>query len=366
MIFSVNDPLLIPEIGSTIDAEQAMALAINAAQRGAAFVSPNPLVGCVIVDRDHRFLGVGYHEKYGQAHAEVNALKSIKDQSVLHGATFYVTLEPCAHEGKTPSCAKALAKLPIKKVVYGLQDPNPLVSGQGTQILTVSGIEAVEYQGQLKKSLIELPEIFLKNFVQKKIFVAVKMATSLDAQMALASGESKWITGEHSREYAHELRSRYDAIVVGKNTILQDDPSLNIRHSKIQKENRIVILDRSRTIQKVIKQGRRFQFLKAHAAENIVFPEATLLPDVLQELWESGIKSVFVEGGGTLISQFVQNDLVDRLHLFMAPVILGSGAGRSWTNSLKITSMNEKIQLTNMQVKNLGTDVYLTGRFNLT
>ena len=206
-------------------------------------------------------------------------------------------------------------------------------------------------------------KIFLKNFTQKKIFVAAKLASSLDGQIALANGESKWITNDQSRQFAHELRSRYDAVLVGKNTILHDNPSLNIRHPKIQKNTKIIILDRSHTIKKQIKEGRAFQFIKSHAAENIIFPNATALPDVLQELWISGIKSIYVEGGGTILSQFFQEGLVDRLHLFMAPIILGAGAGQSWTKSLKLNSMSEKIQLNNMQSKNLGTDVYLTGQF---
>lgn len=362
MIYSINDQIQFPNLGAAITAEQAMDLAIRTAQQGAAFVSPNPLVGCVIVDREHRFLAAGHHEKYGEAHAEVNALKKISEPSLVNGATVYVTLEPCAHEGKTPSCAKALAKLPIQKVIYGLQDPNPLVSGQGTQILKAAGIEALEYQGELKQSLTDLPEVFLKNFTHKKIFVAAKLASSLDGQMALANGESKWITGEQSREFGHELRSRYDAVLVGKNTILQDDPSLNIRHPKIKKTTKLVILDRSQTIQKQIKEGRAFQFQKAHIAENIIFPKSSALPDVLQELWLLGIKSVYVEGGGTVLSQFFQEGLVDRLHLFMAPVILGAGAGQSWTKSLKLASMQDKILLKQMASKNLGTDIYFTGR----
>ena len=364
MIYSVNDQIQIPAIGSVITTEQAMALAIQLAQQGAAFVSPNPMVGCVIVDQEHRFLAGGFHERYGQGHAEVNALKKITDQGTLNGSTVYVTLEPCAHEGKTPSCARALAKLPIKKVVYGLQDPNPLVSGQGVQILKAVGIEAVEYQGPQKNALTELAEIFLKNFTQKKVFVAAKLASSLDGQIALAHGESKWITNEQSRQFSHELRSRYDAVIVGKNTILQDDPSLNIRHPKILKTTKLIVLDRAHTIEKQIKEGRAFQFLKAHATENIIFPNASALPDVLQELWVSGIKSVYVEGGGTILSQFFQEGLVDRLHLFIAPIILGSGGGQSWTNSLKLSSMSEKILLNNMQSKNFGTDIYLTGQLN--
>lgn len=364
MIYSISDQIQSPQIGEVLKPEQAMQHAIMQAQRGAGFVSPNPLVGCVIVDRENRFLAFGYHEKFGEGHAEVNALKKISNATDLEGATVYVTLEPCAHEGKTPSCAKALAKLPLKRVIFGLQDPNPLVSGQGEQILKTAGIKAVEYHedGVLKNSLLELPEIFLKNFTHKKIFVAAKLATSLDGQIALSTGESKWITGPESREFSHELRSRYDAVVVGKNTILQDDPSLNIRHPKINKMTKLVILDRSKTIARQIQEGREFKFLKAHATENIIFPKSKTLTELQYELWGLGLRSVFVEGGAEIISEFLKAGLVDRLHLFLAPVILGSSGGLSWTKSLKISAMHEKIQLKNLQSRAFGTDFYLTGR----
>ena len=169
-----------------ISVEDAFLLAMIEAEKGAAHVSPNPLVGCVIVDADHRVIATGHHAKYGQSHAEVDALRKLTPEQLNH-ATMYVTLEPCAHEGKTPSCAKALAKLPLTRVVYGLEDPNPLVRGQGADILRAAGIDAVEYQGPLKNELRNLCEIFLKNFTEKKIFVAAKIASSLDGQIAMKS-----------------------------------------------------------------------------------------------------------------------------------------------------------------------------------
>ena len=224
--------------------DQAMQLAISEALKGAPFVSPNPKVGCVILDSQGELLSTGYHKKFGEAHAEIEALKNLNPDQ-LKGAHLIVTLEPCAHEGKTPSCAKTLAKLPIKKVTFGLVDPNPLVAGQGAKILKEAGIEVEEYQGILKADLEEVCEEFLWNFRQKKVFVAVKIAQSLDGKIALLNGESKWITGPDSRQKVHELRAQYDAVLVGKNTILIDNPSLDIRHPKIQKENKVVVLDRS-------------------------------------------------------------------------------------------------------------------------
>ncbi len=232
-----------------------MQLAISVAGGGAAYVSPNPLVGCVIVDRNHQLLATGFHAKCGADHAEIDAVKKLhKDE--LKNSTMYVTLEPCAHEGKTPSCAKHIAGLAVKKIVYGLIDPNPLISGQGAQILIDAGKTAVLYEGPLKEDLEDLCEIFLKNYRDRKVFVAAKVATSLDGQIALKSGESKWITGPSSREFVHELRSRYDAIIVGRNTVEVDDPALNIRHETIKKIIKVVVLDPSGSLLKKLKPGK--------------------------------------------------------------------------------------------------------------
>ena len=209
MIHTLFDEITYPLRGEKISSDGAMELALRVAYLGAAHVSPNPLVGCVIVDENHNFVACGYHERYGEAHAEISALNKIADveRALLKNSTFYVTLEPCAHQGKTPSCARTLSLLPIKKVIYGLQDPNPLVSGQGAQILKNASIEAEVYEVPLKVQLFELVEVFLKNFTQKKIFVAGKIASSLDGLMALKNGESKWITSVLAREFSHELRS---------------------------------------------------------------------------------------------------------------------------------------------------------------
>jgi diaminohydroxyphosphoribosylaminopyrimidine deaminase / 5-amino-6-(5-phosphoribosylamino)uracil reductase len=365
MIHTLYDEITYPHRGEKISSDSAMELALRCAHLGAAHVSPNPLVGCVIVDENHNFIACGYHERYGEAHAEICALNKIaeQDRALLKNSTVYVTLEPCAHQGKTPSCARTLSLLPIKKVIYGLQDPNPLVSGQGAQILKNAKIEVELYEGSLKNRLFDLVEIFLKNFMQKKIFVTVKVASSLDGQMALKSGESKWITSEVSREFSHELRSRYDAVLIGKNTILKDNPSLNIRHSKIEKKNKVVILDRTRTIQNLIADGKKFKFQDHHADNNIIFPKSKKIDEQLEELWGFGVRSVFVEGGAEIISQLFQKQLIDRLHLFTAPVIIGSVNGVSWTSSFGIQNLMEKLVLKNPEFRQFGSDSYVTGKF---
>ncbi len=352
-----------------ISGDQAMRFAMDVAVQGAPYVSPNPVVGCVVVNENHQFLAYGFHPKYGSEHAEINALNKLTELEIKN-STFYVTLEPCAHQGKTGSCAKKLATLPIKKVVYGLMDPNPLVSGQGAGILQQAGIIAEEYQGDLKNDLQSLCEIFLKNFTQKKVFIAAKVATSLDGQIALKSGESKWITSANSRNYVHELRSYYDAILVGANTIVQDDPSLNIRHAEIIKENKVIVLDPENVIFKSDSK-----FLKLHNKENIIFAvkktnddnpfhqiEFSDLENLTAQLFALGVKSIFIEGGARTYSSFFQAGLIDRLYLFMAPSIIGAHSGLSWTSHLQTESLNKKINFTDLKVRSLAPDIFLTAK----
>lgn len=365
------DEQIVPTPGEKFTDDQAMALAIQVAMNGASFVSPNPLVGCVILDRDHKFLASGFHALYGGSHAEVNAYQKLSAEQ-LKQSQFFVTLEPCAHQGKTPSCAKALAQMNLKRVVYGLKDPFPLVSGKGAQILKDAGVDVQEYQGDLKSKLEEVAEVFLKNTREKKVFVAMKVAMSLDGQIALKTGESKWITSEKSREYTHELRSRYDAILVGRRTVEADDPLLNIRHPRIQKKNKVVILDPQGLLLQQIEEGREFKFLTAHDPQDIFFAtmkyqsekyrtaKFTDLPQLMEQLWSIGLRSIFVEGGARTYSEFLKSGLIDRLHLFVAPSIIGAGNGLSWTQNYSVSELTEKLQMQINETRLIGPDIYLT------
>lgn len=382
-----------PNIGDSISTLEAMQWALAEASRGAGFVSPNPLVGCVIVDEQHCFLSSGYHRLYGKAHAEVDAVQNLQDVSLLKNATVYVTLEPCAHEGKTPSCAKMLAKFPLKKVVYGLKDPNPLVAGQGAQILKDHGIQAVTYfeetgDSSLQVSLYEICEIFLRNFIEKKIFVAVKMASSLDGCLALENGQSQWITGPESREYSHYLRSLYDGTMIGSKTLEIDNPGLNIRHPHIQKENKIIILD---TKGELLTRWKSFKISELNLPKNLywcvgfgilnpdviktcnmdtehphvieceITEDFLNLDSVLENLFKMGLKSIFVEGGANLISEFLRLQKVQRMYLFQAPKILGSQKARRWSQTLNFESMLDTVNLQNSEIYRLGNDMLWTG-----
>ena len=373
------------KIGDHLSIDQAMSLAIREAAKGAGFVSPNPLVGCVILDSHGRLLSKGYHQVYGGAHAEINALEGLTapaKMDLLEGGRLIVTLEPCAHEGKTPSCAKTIAKLPFKEVIYGLVDPNPLVAGQGAQIIENANIKATLYDKQ-KNDLEELCEHFLMNHRSQRPFVSLKIAASLDGQLALKSGESKWITGELAREKSRYLRAIHDITVVGKNTLLQDDPQLNIRHIQFpHKENKILILDsKGECLQRpglrIFESHRPENIFIAMAEDESVENPSSLaqilkvrrhldtgldIKDLLTKLWKLGVKSVFVEGGAQLISSFISLKEANRLYLFQAPILLGASSGKAWSEGVTIKDMNSRISLRNPKIQKLDRDLLITGR----
>lgn len=358
---SVKDRMLEPEpkLGQVLSDLQAMKLAIQEAYRGLGYTSPNPLVGCVILDSKNQFLAKGHHAKVGEAHAEIDALnKANPDQ--LKSARVFVTLEPCAHQGRTGSCAKALSDLPIAEVIYGLQDPNPLVAGKGAEILKSAG-KKVTLFSSLQIELEQVCEHFLKNFREKKPFVSLKVASSLDGHLAHKNGESKWITDEISREIAHVLRAAHDAILVGANTLRIDQPSLNIRHPKFPgKKIKVVVLDSSGELQ---KNFAGLSIAKHYAQEDVIFDSGKNLKDLLTKLWDLGIKSVLVEGGAQTISSFINEMAADRLYVFQAPMICGAKSGKSWSEQVNIASMSERIPLKDLQIVRLNADLLMTGRF---
>jgi diaminohydroxyphosphoribosylaminopyrimidine deaminase/5-amino-6-(5-phosphoribosylamino)uracil reductase len=362
---------------------EAMRLAIEIAKKGTGFVSPNPLVGCVILSSDGELLAQGFHERIGEAHAEVQALAQIDDPEKLRGAHLYVTLEPCSHQGRTPACAVKLATLPIASVTYGLKDPNPLVSGQGAEILCKAGI-SVREMPELKDELEDLAEVFLTNMRSHRTFVTMKVAASLDGQIGLATGESQWITSAASREHVQYLRGAHDAVLVGANTFMRDNPRLNSRNTLFaEKEQKVVLVDPSgRTTERLIES----ELLKVRPMSSIFLvtrPGVKLSnhfdsiqhleineqdgilpwPLILAKLYENGIGSVFVEGGAYVYSQLLQASMVDRLFIYLAPKIIGAKGGLSWTQGLKIDQLNQALQLRRIHTRTFGPDVLFTGRF---
>jgi diaminohydroxyphosphoribosylaminopyrimidine deaminase/5-amino-6-(5-phosphoribosylamino)uracil reductase len=360
-----------------------MELAIAEGQKGAGFVAPNPLVGCVILDEKMRLLSTGYHKMYGAPHAEVEALKGVSDEQI-EGAHVFVTLEPCAHEGKTPSCAKHLAKLPIASVTYGVKDPNPAVNGEGVKILQAAGIQVTQFEG-LQSELEELAEIFLFNHRKHAPFVSLKVATSLDGQMGLKHGQSQWITNEASRHHVHFLRACHDAILVGRNTIEIDNPRLNIRHPHFPgRTNQVVILDsegvlfetlaakrvssvhQPKDIWLVTKrgvkppQGSPFGHVECDRVDGQMFD----LRQLLKELFQRGIRSLMVEGGSMTYKSFFLQKQLQRLIHFQAPILLGHENGLPWTQGLDIRSMEDRIRLKDVKARFFDGDLMTTARLS--
>ena len=354
------------QVGDLITADQAMRLAIEVAKEGRGFVSPNPLVGCVIVDAQHRFLSSGAHLKCGEAHAEMNALKQIPDPALLKNASLYVTLEPCSHQGRTGSCAETLAKLPIQKVYYGLQDPNPQVAGQGIRILEKHSKMVRpfdKYRGECE----DLIEQFRFHIQARTPYIALKVGTSLDGKIALKNGESQWITGEQARAHGRLLRAHYDATLIGAGTFQYDDPTLDFRGTPFEgkKPNRVLILDPKGKVPELFAQSK---VAKAHEKKNIIVLTRQehvnkwaqhLVPVIpwesshkgwqqaLQNLYQKGVHSIFVEGGAFVFGQILTHSLAHKLYLFQSSKIIGDGV--SWTQYFTNSSLSKAPDLIRWQ-----------------
>ncbi len=346
-----------------------MAQAIKIAGKGRYTTDPNPRVGCILVKKD-KVLGEGWHERAGQAHAEINALDNAGDVS---GATAYVTLEPCSHHGKTPPCCDALIKANIKRVVVAMQDPNPLVAGKGLQRLREAGI-AVDC-GLLEQEARVLNIGFIKRMESGCPWVTSKLAMSLDGRTAMASGESKWITSAESREDVHRLRAESSAILTGINTVLADDPSLNARFkitdvvqpvrvvldSKLQMpiNAQMATLPGRTLVLTCTKDGQKQQKLTQAGFEVHYLPshhDRVDLNEVMIFLGQQQINQVFIEAGATLNGALLRQNLVDEWLIYMAPCILGS-KGRGLFNLPGMNKMADKINLQISNMRQIGSDI---------
>lgn len=361
-----------------------MRLALEIAEKGAGYVSPNPMVGCIIVSGEGRKIGQGYHERYGQAHAEVNALESVLNESDLKGATVYVTLEPCAHHGNTPPCCERLAELPIERVVVAIEDPTPKVEGKGIKRLREQGIRVDV--GLMEEQAKELNEFFFHFHTFGRPFVTLKMAQTADGYIAAPDGDSRWITGEQARKKVHEWRSRYDAVMVGRNTALLDNPRLTVRHVDGRQPQRVVIdgkLELPEDLNLFTDQYEEKTIVITHNREKfekeadpmlnmlqsnyfrgktLLVPESeghSDLESAMRELAGLDITSVLVEAGQSLASALLRQRLVDKLELFIAPKLLGGGT--RGILGLGIDRMDEIIEFRNKQWQQVGDDMLLTG-----
>lgn len=332
------------------------------AKKGRGNVSPNPMVGCVVLDKTENIISTGYHHKYGKNHAERDALLKLKNGEEK-GGTLIVNLEPCSHYGKTPPCADLIVERGLKKVIIGCKDNNPKVNGGGIEKLKKAGIE-VEI-GILESECRKLNEVFFTDHEQKRIFVALKTATTIDGKISTKTGDSKWITSENSRNYAKKLRTYYDAILTSSSTVLADNPSM--------KHKLKVVLDRKLKTDfnsNIYKQGNVIVITEENTAKKMpdnielitcpVKNEEFDLEALLKILYNQGIKSIFVECGEKLAGNFVQHNLVDKIYQFIAPKILNDNAGRSCfggKESIKLISGCKNYNV--YSLKKIGTDVLI-------
>lgn len=336
------------------------------AKLGKGLTWPNPLVGAVIV-KEGRIIGEGYHHQQGLDHAEVDALNNCSESA--EGATIYVNLEPCCHTSKqTPPCAQRLIAEKIKKVVICNLDPNPLVNGQGVDLLRASGIE-VEH-GILSEEGERLNEVFFHSQRNKKPFIHLKLATSLDGKTALPSGESQWITGEKSRHYVHELRSLHQGIIAGAETVRTDNPKLNVRLPDYQGPQPYrIIFSRSGNLPPsahLFSDELKHKTL-IYTQSDLQFPFPTenimrfgSLTEAMRDLFERKLINLFLEGGSNLAASFIKEGLVNRVSLFISPSFLGSG--KNSLGDLGLTQLSERPFLTQTESRWIGEDLFISGR----
>lgn len=355
-----------------------MRRAMELAQRGEGAVNPNPLVGAVIV-RGGRVIGEGWHERWGGLHAERNALESCTEPTA--GATMYVTLEPCCHHGKTPPCTEAVIAAGIGRVVVGLRDPNPLVAGKGIARLEQAGIR-VEC-GLLEEELRWQNRIFLKYICERRPWVLLKAAMTLDGKIAARTGDSRWVTGEEARRLVHGMRRRHMAILAGIGTVEADDPLLNCRLEGDPRQPVRIVADSSARISpdsQLMRTAGDYRTVVAHTDRADAAKLAQLraagvetwrceeqeghlsVADLLRQAGEAGLDSLLLEGGGVLNESFLRGGFVDEAAVFIAPKFVGGRDARTPVEGEGFARMADAVELERVTVGRIGADVLITGK----
>ncbi|MFM9074932.1 MAG: bifunctional diaminohydroxyphosphoribosylaminopyrimidine deaminase/5-amino-6-(5-phosphoribosylamino)uracil reductase RibD [Bacteroidota bacterium] len=310
--------------------ELYMRRAIELARNGAGSVSPNPMVGCVIVHQN-RIIGEGWHQRFGGPHAEVEAIRSVKEKHLLPEAVLYVSLEPCAHHGKTPPCADLIIGHSIQEVVIGTIDPNPLVGGKGAALLEEAGIQVTS--GVLEQDCRELNKRFITRMEKKRPWILLKWAETGDGFIARSDGSSKWISNSSSRQLVHKLRSEVDAVLVGAGTAATDDPALTVREWQGRNPVRVVIDPNLRLATGLKLFDGSLKTLHYNLKESggteqhvmIKLSEENFLSSLLADLLNRNIGSVLVEGGTKTLQGFIDANLWDEAWCFRSPSTFGSG-----------------------------------------
>jgi diaminohydroxyphosphoribosylaminopyrimidine deaminase/5-amino-6-(5-phosphoribosylamino)uracil reductase len=350
-----------------------MSRALQLAQRGLYTTTPNPRVGCVVV-RDGQIAGEGWHERAGEPHAEVAALRAAGARA--KGATVYVSLEPCSHHGRTPPCADALVSAGVARVVASMRDPNPKVAGAGLERLRAAGIET--FDGLLEERARELNIGFVSRMQRGRPWLRVKVAASLDGRTALANGASQWITGPEARRDGHRWRARSCAVMAGIGTLLADDPRLSVREVETSRQPARIVVDRNLRLPataRVLEGGNalvfaavedpeRIRLLAQAGAEVVVLPDAqgkVDLPRMLEELGRREMNEILAESGSRLNGALLRAGLVDELVLYFAPHLLGDTA-RGMFDLRELTGLDQRVELRVSDVSRVGPDLRVIAR----
>ena len=338
--------------------ENYMKKCIELAKNGEGQTSPNPMVGCVVLDKNENEISTGYHHKYGDNHAERDALLKLHNGEEK-GGTLIVNLEPCSHHGKTPPCADLIIERGLKKVVIGMQDVNPIVAGNGINKLQKAGIEVIS--GIMEEECKKLNEIFIKNMTQNKCFIAIKTATTLDGKIATSNGSSKWITSSAAREKVKEIRNCYDAIMTTSSTILADNPTM-LHRKKIILDRRL----KTNLEAPIYKNGEIYLFNETldmfeggvNFIKTPVKANKLALEFVFERAYELGIKSILIESGGILNGSALK--YADKIYHFIAPKITGDNSSLSCFNFQKINDINNSLNFEIESIEHFEPDILLT------
>ena len=327
--------------------EGYMSECFRLAQKGKKRVLPNPMVGCVVLDKTGKIVAKGYHKRYGAEHAERNALLKLENNEA-EGGTLYVNLEPCSHYGKTPPCVNLIIERKIKRVVIGMKDVNPKVNGISK--LTKAGIEVSMV---LENEARFLNRVFIKNMTRQMPYVVLKTASTMDGKIATQTGSSKWITSEEAREEVYRLRKEFGCILTSSNTVIADNPRMEHKFK--------CILDKDLRVEKeaeIFKQGK---FYVASSKNTPLKDDQLDIEYVLRKLYRRGIYTVFVECGGTLAGAMLREGLIDEVYQFIAPKILNDNSGLSCFNGDNISDISEARGLKFYEIKNVGPDLLIKG-----
>ncbi len=347
-----------------------MNIAYRLALKGRTTVSPNPMVGAVIV-KNGKVLAQGFHHHRGGPHAEIVAMKKIKGS--LAGTKLYVTLEPCFHFGRTPPCVDAIIDAGIKEVIVGMVDPNPLTAGKSITKLRKAGVKVTV--GVLQDKLAILNQAFVKYITKKMPFIVTKTAQTLDGKIATAAGQSKWITSDAARKFAHDYRNEFDAILVGINTVLKDNPALNAPSKALKK----IVVDSTlktpstakffkdalpqncfiATIKKANK--KKITALEKRAVVVIICPSKNGRVDLkwlMKELARREIAKILIEGGAKIIGSALKEKLVDKMIFFVAPKVIGDQSAQSSVEGLNILTLSKAVGLKNLEYRKIGEDLF--------